>query len=213
MKNIDEIFKSYGIEIPADKKEAFDKEFLENYKTIAEVEGIRGKLSKAETERDNAKKKYDEDIKKRDDDLKSLQAQLADAGEDKTKLDGLNTQLSNLQKTYDDAQAEYKKQLAAQKKEFLIREKTNGLAFSSNGAKNDFLSKAIAKEFAFEGDSILGFEDFTNAYKEQDPGAFVPEKKPETEVPPPQFSGKNGGTIDTKGAGATPTTKPRPIIW
>ena len=48
MKNINEILKSYGVEIPSDKKEAFDKEVLENYKTVAEVEGIKNKLTKAE---------------------------------------------------------------------------------------------------------------------------------------------------------------------
>ena len=212
MKNIDELLKTVGLEIPADKKEAFKKEFLENYKTVAEVEGLRNKLSEAEADRDEAKNKYTVDMKQRDEDLKALQTQLAEAGEDKTKLEGLNTQLATLQKNYDDAQVEYQKKLAAQKKEFLIREKTNALAFSSNGAKNDFLAKAIAKEFAFENDTILGFDDFTNAYKEQDPGAFVPEKK-DDDVPPPQFSGKNGGSIGNNGKGTDTPAKPRPIIW
>ena len=76
MKNIHEILKSVGIEVPTDKKEAFDKEVLENYKTVSEVNLIRGKLENAESERDTYKNKYDEDIKKRDADLEDLQKKL-----------------------------------------------------------------------------------------------------------------------------------------
>lgn len=41
MKNIHEILKELGIEIPADKKADFDAAVNENYKTVAEVEKIR----------------------------------------------------------------------------------------------------------------------------------------------------------------------------
>ncbi len=41
MKNIHEILKELGIEIPADKKADFDTAVNENYKTVAEVEKIR----------------------------------------------------------------------------------------------------------------------------------------------------------------------------
>lgn len=48
MKNIYEILKDYGVEIPADKKADFDKAVSENYKTVAEVEKINDKLTKAQ---------------------------------------------------------------------------------------------------------------------------------------------------------------------
>ncbi len=41
MKNIHEILKELGIEIPADKKADFDTAVNENYKTVAEVDKIR----------------------------------------------------------------------------------------------------------------------------------------------------------------------------
>ncbi len=41
MKNIYEILKELGIEIPADKKADFDTAVNENYKTVAEVDKIR----------------------------------------------------------------------------------------------------------------------------------------------------------------------------
>lgn len=47
MTNIHEILKNYGIEIPEDKKTEFDNAVRENYKTVAEVEKINEKLTKA----------------------------------------------------------------------------------------------------------------------------------------------------------------------
>ena len=46
MKNIHEILKDYGVEIPEDKKTEFDKAVIENYKTVAEVNKINDKLTK-----------------------------------------------------------------------------------------------------------------------------------------------------------------------
>ena len=37
MKNIFEIMKDYGLEVPEDKKKDFEKAVLENYKTAAEL--------------------------------------------------------------------------------------------------------------------------------------------------------------------------------
>lgn len=50
MINIHEILKSYGVEIPEDKKTEFNKTLFENYKTVAEVEKINDKLTKANNE-------------------------------------------------------------------------------------------------------------------------------------------------------------------
>ena len=48
MVNIREILKEYGVEIPEDKKSDFDKAIIANYKTVAEVDKLKGKLEKAE---------------------------------------------------------------------------------------------------------------------------------------------------------------------
>lgn len=47
MQNIHDILKAYAIEIPADKKADFDKALAENYKTVAEVNKINEKLTRA----------------------------------------------------------------------------------------------------------------------------------------------------------------------
>lgn len=213
MKNIYDILKSFGIEIPEDKKEAFDKEVLENYKTVNEVETLRGKVTKAETERDTIQSKYDTDIAQRDTDLATLQTQLKDAGGDADKLATLQTNFDNLQTTYNKAKADYEKQLTEQAYDFAIKENSAKLKFSSNSAKKAFMSDLKAKNLSMENGKILGFDDFVNAYKEQDAGAFITEsadtKKNE---PKPSFSGKTNPSDNTDPQ-PEPTQKERPIIW
>lgn len=62
MKNIYEILKEIGVEIPEDKRKAFDSALEESYKTVAEVEKIRtardNYKSQLETAQ-NALKKFD----------------------------------------------------------------------------------------------------------------------------------------------------------
>lgn len=76
MKTIHEILKGIGIEIPEDKKESFDKEWKENYRTKAEFE--------------NAAKKRDEYKES----LEAVQGKLK-AFED-IDLEDLNTQIKTL---------------------------------------------------------------------------------------------------------------------
>lgn len=48
MKNIFEIMKEYGLEVPEDKKKDFEKTVLENYKTVSDYEIQSEKLKTAE---------------------------------------------------------------------------------------------------------------------------------------------------------------------
>ena len=210
MKNIHEILKSVGIEVPADKKEAFDKEVLENYKTVSEVNLIRGKLENAESERDTYKNKYDEDIKKRDADLEDLQKKLKNAGVDAEKLKTLETDLATLKTTYEESKGEYEKKLADQAYEFALKQKVDGLKFSSNSAKKAFIADAVKEEMKIKDGELQGFDSFVKSYKENDAGAFISEESNKQD--PPHFSGKSTGTdsqqkVDNK-------EKPsRPLIW
>lgn len=211
MKNIYEILKSYGIEIPEDKKEAFDKEVLENYKTVKEVDTLRNKLEAVEGDKKAIEEKYNTDIAQRDTDLATLQEKLKSAGADADKLLNLQTDFDNLQTTYNTAKADYEKQLAKQAYDFAIRENVANLKFSSNSAKKAFISDLTAKNLSMENGKILGFDDFVNAYKEQDAGAFVVDDDTEGSKPKPTFSGKTTPTPDE------PTleqeNKDRPLIW
>ena len=78
MKNIHEILKEFGLEVPADKKADFDKAWKENYRTKSEYDN-------AVTQRDNYKTSLD-DVNTRlkefeGVDVKDLQGQI-------TKLQG-----------------------------------------------------------------------------------------------------------------------------
>lgn len=213
MKNIYEILKSYGIEIPEDKKEAFDKEVLENYKTVKEVDTLRNKLETVEGDKKAIEAKYNTDIAQRDTDLTTLQEKLKNAGADATKLSNLQTDFDTLQQTYNTAKADYEKQLAEQAYDFAIKENSSKLKFSSNSAKKAFMSDLKAKKLSMENGKILGFDDFVSAYKEQDAGAFITENpSPKNDEPKPSFSGKTnpGDNTDPK---PEPTPKERPIIW
>ena len=210
MKNIYEILKSFGLAIPEDKKEEFDKMLNENYKTQAEVNNLNGKLTKAEGERDALQVKYNNDIKQRDTDLADLKQKLADAGTDAETLKNLQTEFDTLKTNYANAQADYQKQLNKQAYEFAIKEKTNSLQFTSNSAKKAFLSDALAKNLTMDNGNILGFDDFVNAYKEQDAGAFVVETTTD-EPKPPMFGSKSNKKDEPNPKADEP--KERPLIW
>ena len=210
MKNIHEILKSVGIEVPADKKEAFDKEVLENYKTVSEVNLIRGKLENAESERDTYKNKYDEDIKKRDADLEDLQKKLKNAGVDAEKLKTLETDLATLKTTYEESKGEYEKKLADQAYEFALKQKVDSLKFSSNSAKKAFIADAMKEEMKIKDGELQGFDSFVKSYKENDAGAFISEDPNKQD--PPHFSGKSTGT-DSQQKTDNQEKPSRPLIW
>lgn len=211
MKNIYDILKSFQIEIPADKKEEFEKLLNENYKTISEMSNIQNKLEKAEGERDTYKDKYDTDIKQRDADIKDLQTKLKNAGTDAEKLKNLETDLATLQTNYDTAKTDYEKKLADQAYEFAIKEKVAGLKFTSNSAKKAFLADITADRLKMKDGDLIGFDDYVSKYKEQDAGAFVTEQTdPETK---PHFTSKVQNK-PTSGTDPKPTAdKKYPLVW
>ena len=210
MKNIYEILKSFGLAIPEDNKEEFDKMLNEDYKTQAEVNNLNSKLTKAEGERDALQVKYNADIKQRDTDLADLKQKLADAGTDAETLKNLQTEFDTLKTNYANAQADYQKQLNKQAYEFAIKEKTNCLQFTSNSAKKAFLSDALAKNLTMDNGNILGFDDFVNAYKEQDASAFVVETTTD-ETKPTMFGSKSNKKDEDNPK--TDEPKERPLIW
>ena len=89
----------------------------------------------------------------------------------------------------------------------------NGLKFTSNAAKKSFMADVIAKELKMEGDTLLGFDDFVNKYKEEDAGVFVADDnkdKGEDVKEKPSFSTKSENKEkETK----KEETKVKPLIW
>lgn len=222
MKNIYELLKSIGVEVPEDKKESFDKALAENYKTIAEVNGINKKLQEAESDRDTYKSKYDADIKKRDEDLATLKKQLEEAGADKTTIETLTKNLSDLQNTYNTDKINWQKQLDDTKYEYAVREKVEGLKFSSNSAKKAFLAELKEKPLQMRDGVLTGFNEFVDAYKQSDADAFVkedtvPGNEGADNKPKPSFGGASTGNVvntDNNDPGAdTSNTNTKTSVW
>lgn len=109
MKNIFEIMKEYGLEVPEDKKKDFEKAVLENYKT--------------QTDYDNQTKKLDaanETIKANDIAMKDLQTQL-DGFKD-VDVTGLNKRISDLEEEKKNIQKDYDSKIADRDFSDLVKE-------------------------------------------------------------------------------------------
>ena len=95
MKNIFEIMKEYGLEVPEDKKKEFEKTVLENYKTMTAYDNQAKKLDAA-----------NETIKANDTAMKDLQDKLdgfkdVDVSGLNQRINDLETEKANIQKDYD----------------------------------------------------------------------------------------------------------------
>ena len=95
MKNIFEIMKEYGLEVPDDKKKDFEKAVLENYKTVTDYDNQTKKLETA-----------DATIKANDTAIAELKKQLegfkdVDVTALKQRITDLEAEKENIKKEYD----------------------------------------------------------------------------------------------------------------
>ena len=120
-------------------------------------------------------------IKQRDTDITDLNTKLTAAQGDAGKLGDVQKQLGTLQTKY---QQEWAAEAAKQRKEFMVRERANDLKFTSAAAKREFIRQANEKDFQLDGETLLGYEDFTAKYKADNADSFVVEK-PADPTPPP----------------------------
>ena len=138
-------------------------------------------------------------VTQRDTDLASINDQLTAAQADAGKLPDVQNTLATLQAQYAADKKTWEERNAQQAYEFMIREKANGLRFTSGAAKKEFIREAIKKGFKVDGENLLGYQDFLKQYQTDDPGAFAEEEeqqKPE-EQPAPQIVLPNGPTPET----------------
>ena len=96
MKNIFEIMKEYGVEVPEDKKKDFEKAVLENYKTVTDYDNQTKKLETA-----------DATIKANDTAMEELKKQLegfkdVDVTALNQRITDLETEKATIKKEYDD---------------------------------------------------------------------------------------------------------------
>lgn len=125
-------------------------------------------------------------ITQRDADMADLNNKLTAAQADAGKLAEVQTTLTGLQSQYEADKQAWESKNAQQAYEFMVRERANTLQFTSPASKRDFLRQATDMGFKVDGESLLGYDDFVNKYKAENPGALV-EEQPEPTPPSPKI--------------------------
>ncbi len=144
-------------------------------------------------------------LSQRDTDMNDLSAKLTAAQADAGKLAEAQTALTDLQSKYETEKNDWENKTAKQAYEFAIKTEAGKLKFSSAAAQRDFIRGAIDANLKLDGDTIMGFSDYVQKYKTDDPSAFVadapePTQAGEQNTPPPQIVlGKNGALSEKKG--------------
>lgn len=113
MKNIFELMKEYGLELPEDKKKDFEKALLENYKTVKDYDAQKEKLDAAEakiTTHETTINGLKEELKKFD-------------GVDVT---GMQQKITDLETDLKNKDAEYEQKIADRDFDDLISEQIRG---------------------------------------------------------------------------------------
>lgn len=183
MKNIFEIMKEYGIDMPEDKKKDFEKSVLENYKTVADYNKQVESLNKA-----------NDTIKSNDTAMKELQDKL-DAFKDVDVTELKNT-IAGLEKDKTRIEDEYKDKMAKRDFDDLIKD-----AITSAHGKN---AKAIT--------ALLDVDTLMQSKNQKEDVAAAIKKLTEAEdskmlfgEPEPQARG-GGNPIGDIGDGSHPNT-------
>lgn len=162
MKNIIDICKDFGIEIPAEKHADFNKAVAENYKTSAEFEKKVNRL----TDDLNAEKKR------------------ADTAEESLKgfegIDPANvkTQLEEANRKVREAQEAAEKQISERDFNDALKGELDGMKFSSTAARKAVESEIRAAGLKLKNGKILGLSDMIDQMKKEDASAFVDDNNP-----------------------------------
>lgn len=164
--DIFEMLKEAGVEIPADKKDAFNKEFRKTYKSEGEISKVTDKL---EADRDNWKQKAEaaeETLKKFD-------------GVD---LEGMKAEVDNWKTKAENAEKDYAAQIAKRDFEDALKEEISGYKFTSEAAKKAIMAEIREAGLKVKDGKILGLSDLLAQMKEKDASAFVDEKQEQLEA-------------------------------
>ena len=130
---------------------------------------------------------YKNQLAQRDTDLESIRTQLGEATTKNSGYKKVEEELASLQTKYESDKNSWEEKLKQQNYSFLVKEKVNGLKFTSESAKEVFVNKIISKGLPVENDKIIGFDDYVNEYKNIDPKAFEAEE----DKPNPSFVNPN----------------------
>lgn len=172
MKNVIEILKALGIEVPEDKTAELNKAVSENYKTIAEFDK---KIGKIEGERDD------------------LQSQLATAQDTLKGFEGIDPaaiqqQLADYKKKAEDAERDYTEKLEKRDFDDALKAELETVKFSSEAAKKAVMAEITEAGLKLKDGKIMGLSDLLSQIKERDASAFVDEEEEEQEQNKARFT-------------------------
>lgn len=192
MKNIFEIMKEYGLEVPEDKKKDFEKAVLENYKTVADYENQTQKLETANSTI-RANDAAIADLKKELDAFKDVDVTALNQ-----RISTLETEKANIEKEYNDKIAD---------RDF--QDNVKGMIAKYKG-KNEKAIMALLDMDALKTSKNQN-EDLEKAFKTL---AEAEDSKMLFENTSVQVDGKGNpiGTFINGGGGDTPTAQMRSIM-
>lgn len=181
MKNIENICKDLGIEIPEDKAKSFHDEVMANYKTIADYDKLATKANK-----------FEEDLKTANETLEKFK----DIDPDK-----IADEIADYKQKLEDAEKNYKADLEKRDYNDAIDKLLGEIKFSSEAAKRAFKNDLIENPLQLRNGAVVGFDDVLKQAKESDPSAFVDEQKEQLEQGRAKFTTAahdNGGGTSAK---------------
>lgn len=163
MKNIIDICKDFGFEIPAETHADFLKAVNGEYKTIAEFEKVAGKLDTATKRAETA----EEALK----------------GFDGIDPANIKTQLEEANRKIKEAEENAQKQLDERDFNDALRGELDALKFSSTAARKSIEAEIRNAGLKLKNGKILGLSDLIEQMKKDDAEAFV-----DVQNPPARFT-------------------------
>lgn len=164
--DIFELCEKYGIEIPEEKKQEFNREFRKTYKSEGELAKATERVEK---ERDSWKERAET-------------AEKALEGFEGKKPEEILKEMETLKTTLETAKADYESKLAERDFDDAITKHLEEYKFTSEAAKREIVADLKKTKPAMKDGKIIGFADLMASYKEQDPGAFVDEQQQQLEA-------------------------------
>lgn len=161
--------------LPEIGKEALDAIMEMNGK---DIEAAKAAVTALTTERDGLQAQLDE-------------ARATIQSYKEMDIEGVKRAAADWEAKYNSDTAKLKADLEAVQYGHAVERAVAGLQFTSESARKAFVADLKEKKLPLQEDKLLGLEDFTKAYQETDPGAFVSGEDDKT----PVFTrgGGNGG--------------------
>ena len=176
MKNILEICKDFGFEIPADKHADFLKAVNEEYKTVSDYNKVVAKRDEFKAAKESAEET-----------LKSFE------GIDPTKV---KDEIDKWKKTAEEAQQNAQKQLEERDFNDVLKTELDKIQFTSAAARRDVEAQIRAAGLKQKDGVILGLTDLLGQIRSAEADAFVDEDQQRLENNKARFTKPNSGNPD-----------------